>query len=138
MVNFPLHGLYTILTFPLQTDNVGYGAERRKALNAKVLDGTSSFRDAFYDMLHSVKLPFNDCISLLTQNIKLDPGFTNFYNYCTENNIPVIILSGGMEPIIRALLKELMGDAAKGIEIISNQADVKEDGSWEITYRDER
>lgn len=127
-----------MLTAAPQTDNVGYGQERRKALNSKVLDGTSSFRDAFHNMLSSVNLPFSECIDLLIKNIKLDPGFTDFYRYCTKNNIPVIILSGGMEPIIRALLKELMGDEAKGIEIISNHVDVKGDGSWEIVFRDER
>lgn len=121
------------------TDNIGFGRPSRLALNTQVLDGTLSFRDAFYTMLHSVTTPFEECIDLLLTNIKLDPGFSSFYTWCKENNIPVIILSGGMEPIIRALLEKLMGKEAAGeIEIISNHVSLQENGQWEIEYHDER
>jgi 2-hydroxy-3-keto-5-methylthiopentenyl-1-phosphate phosphatase len=40
-----------------------------------------------------------------------------------------------MEPIIRAVLSNLLGEHEKEIDIISNDADVKEDGSWVIKYR---
>lgn len=42
----------------------------------------------------------------------------------------------GMAPLIRAVLSKLIGDeeAAK-IEIIANDVEVREDGSWEIKYR---
>lgn len=41
-----------------------------------------------------------------------------------------------MAPLIRAVLSKLIGDeeAAK-IEIIANDVEVREDGSWEIKYR---
>lgn len=122
------------------TDNIGFGRSQRLSLNQKVLDGTSSFRDAFYTMLHSVTLPFQECIDLLLANIKLDPGFASFYSWCKSNSIPVIILSGGMEPIVRALLEKLMGEETAGeIEIISNHVKLNEEtGGWEIEYRDER
>lgn len=41
-----------------------------------------------------------------------------------------------MAPIIRAILAELLGEEiATEIEIIANDVDIKEDGSWEIKYR---
>ena len=40
-----------------------------------------------------------------------------------------------MEPFIRAVLSNLIGDDAKDIDIISNSVDVKPDGSWSIHYR---
>lgn len=50
--------------------------------------------------------------------------------------MPVIIVSSGMAPIIRAVLSNLVGDEdANEIEIIANDADVRPDGSWEIKYR---
>jgi 2-hydroxy-3-keto-5-methylthiopentenyl-1-phosphate phosphatase len=50
--------------------------------------------------------------------------------------VPVIIVSSGMAPIIRAVLSNLVGDEdANEIEIIANDADVRPDGSWEIKYR---
>ena len=40
-----------------------------------------------------------------------------------------------MEPLIRAVLSNLLGDDANDIEIISNSVDVHEDGSWNIKFR---
>lgn len=82
--------------------------------------------------------PFDKCVDILRKNIKLDPGFNPFYAWCRENDIPVIVLSSGMEPIIRALLKDLVGPTAEGIPIVSNQVDISEDGSWRIIYHDDR
>jgi haloacid dehalogenase-like hydrolase len=67
----------------------------------------------------------------------LDPGFPEFYDWTVEHNVPVIVLSSGMEPIIRALLAKLIGPKADGIPIISNNVDIGPDGTWKIVYRDE-
>ena len=40
-----------------------------------------------------------------------------------------------MEPIIRAVLSNLLGEHEQEIAIISNDADVKPDGTWQIKYR---
>jgi hypothetical protein len=92
-------------------------------------------------------------------DIKLDSGFKEFFQYCKSQDIPVIIVSrygkgrsalyhtielllilrvylcSGMEPLIRALLANLVGDDASDIEIISNSVDVREDGSWSLKFR---
>ena len=86
-------------------------------------------------MLDSVKMPFDECTQLLLDNIKLDPGFAKFYEWCLKNDIPVIILSSGMEPIIRALLTKLIGPSADKIDIISNDVKIHNDG-WEIVFHD--
>ena len=51
---------------------------------------------------------------------------------------PVIfaVVRSGMEPLIRAILTNLVGDEdANYIEIISNSVDVHDDGSWNLKYR---
>jgi 2-hydroxy-3-keto-5-methylthiopentenyl-1-phosphate phosphatase len=40
-----------------------------------------------------------------------------------------------MEPLIRAILSNLLGDDANDIEIISNSVDIHKDGSWNLKYR---
>lgn len=123
------------------TDNLGYGYEKRRAGNKAVLDGKMTFRDSFRDMLDSVKTPFNECIQILIKNIKLDPYFKEFYDYAKANNIPVVVLSGGMTPIITALLDHLVGE--NDIRIVSNDvgsrggADINTPGGWEIVFHDE-
>ncbi|CAE6425895.1 unnamed protein product [Rhizoctonia solani] len=118
------------------TDNVGFGYEKRRASNKEVLLGNMTFRDSFKEMLDSVHLPFDECKELLKKNIKLDTGFKEFFEWCKANDVPFIIVSSGMAPLIRAVLSNLIGeeDAAR-IDIISNDVRFDEDGSWHIIYR---
>ncbi|EHK99794.1 putative Uncharacterized phosphatase [Glarea lozoyensis 74030] len=112
----------------------GLGPTRRKELFQDVLFGRTSFRDAFKTMLDSVQLPLDH----------LDEGFKEFYEWARANNVPVVVLSGGMEPLIRALLGHLLGvEEGRGLVIMSNGVkaregmEVGEEGGWEIEYRDE-
>lgn len=123
------------------TDVLGYGRERRLAGDSAIFDGRVSFRDAFREMLDSINHPFDECIKLLIDNITLDPYFKQFYDYARANNIPVVVLSGGMTPVIDALLTHLLGD--HDIRIVSNHvgsrdgADIYTPGGWEIVYHDD-
>jgi hypothetical protein len=56
------------------------------------------------------------------------------------NNVPVIIVSSGMEPLIRAVLGSLLGEeTAKEIEIIANDVHFTDEAqvgeTWEIVFR---
>ncbi|AEO66309.1 uncharacterized protein THITE_2114324 [Thermothielavioides terrestris NRRL 8126] len=126
------------------TDNLGFGPVLRKKGNEDVLYGRRDFRDAFRDMLDSVATPFNMCIDILRKNITLDPGFKAFFEWARENNVPIVVLSGGMEPIIRALLAHLLGqEAADSLQIVSNNVaprngkSINDVGGWQIVYHDD-
>ncbi|CAG89785.1 DEHA2F23826p [Debaryomyces hansenii CBS767] len=119
------------------TENLGFGKPRRLEINDEILNERLSFQEGFSEMLKSIPTPFPKCIEYLLEHIQLDPGFKGFYQWCFERNIPVIVISSGMKPIIHALLKNLVGDEAiKNIEIISNEVNVNEDGTWNIVYKD--
>ncbi|RPD60381.1 hypothetical protein L226DRAFT_217390 [Lentinus tigrinus ALCF2SS1-7] len=121
------------------TDELGFGPEKRRQGNLDILSGKVTFRDAFHEMLDSVSgngHSFEFCKEELKKNIKLDPGFKDFYQYCKEHDIPIVIISSGMEPIIRAVLSNLIGEEdSKDIEIVSNHVDIHADGTWSIKYR---
>ena len=126
-------------------EEFGIGPKRRKEMFDDVLYGRRTFRAAFKEMLDGVSLPLNKCIEALLKNITLDEGFKEFYTWARENNIPVVVLSGGMEPIIRALLAHLIGEGeVKSLPILSNDVvarpgkNIDDEGGWEITYRDDR
>ncbi|KAF8655363.1 hypothetical protein AX16_003098 [Volvariella volvacea WC 439] len=132
----------TITTFDSNdylTDNLGYGKEKRRGGNLSVLSGKSTFRDSFREMLESIVAnghTFEECKETLRRNIKLDPGFKEFYTWCRANDIPVIIVSSGMAPLIRAVLSNLLGEeAANEIDIIANDVNVEADGKWAIQFR---
>jgi 2,3-diketo-5-methylthio-1-phosphopentane phosphatase len=126
------------------TDNLGYGKEKRVQGNHDVLYGHMHFRDSFIDMLDSIQTPFDECVATLLANIKLDPGFKEFYAWSRENNIPIVILSGGMQPVIRALLDKLLGAGTWDIQIVSNDVvaregkTINEKGGWQIKFHDDR
>ena len=94
-------------------------------------------------MMDSVKNPFPECIDLLRANIKLDPYFNDFYRWSRSVGVPVIVLSSGMTPIIRALLVHLVGPEGNDIEIVSNEVvdrppkKKEEERGWQIRFHDE-
>ncbi|KAK4134585.1 hypothetical protein BT67DRAFT_379623 [Trichocladium antarcticum] len=126
------------------TDNLGFGADRRKKGNEDVLYERRDFRDAFRDMLDSVPTPLDQCIDILRKNITLDRGFKAFYEWCRENNVPIVVLSGGMVPVIHALFAHLLGhEAADTLQIVSNDVaprdgkSINEERGWQIVFHDE-
>ncbi|KAG5992206.1 hypothetical protein E4U43_003825 [Claviceps pusilla] len=124
------------------TDNLGFGVEKRIQGNKDVLFGKKHFRDSFQEMMDSITTPYNECIDILLQNIQLDPGFKEFYDWSRENNVPIVILSGGMTPIIRALLDRLLGPGWD-IQIVSNDVtpregkSINEKDGWTIKFHDD-
>lgn len=128
------------------TDNHGFGVEKRKQGNKDTLDGTLTFRDSFQQMLDSWTTSMPETISILKKNIKVDPHFSAFMDWASANSVPVIVLSSGMVPVIRAMLDELLEakDIAAKIEIVANEAkpipphnSLDKAGGWSIQYHDD-
>jgi 2-hydroxy-3-keto-5-methylthiopentenyl-1-phosphate phosphatase len=100
--------------------------------------------DSFIKMLDSVTTPFPECVDYLVKNIKLDPHFNEYFQWALKNNIPTVILSGGMYPVIHAILKNLVGPDADKLDIVCNDAvprdgkSMDEVGGWKIKFHDER
>lgn len=101
-------------------------------------------RDAFRKMMDSIKKPFPECVDYLVKNIKLDPHFNEYYQWALQNNIPTVIVSSGMQPIIRAILRNLVGPDADKLAIVCNEVEARpgkkleEEGGWQIKYHDDR
>ncbi|AQZ18586.1 YNL010W [Zygosaccharomyces parabailii] len=120
------------------TDNLGFGKEKRLKVFDGVIDGTTTFRDAFSQMLDSIHTPFPECLDILTKHIDLDPGFKDTLKWSLENNVPIVVVSSGMRPIIKHLLTSLVGeDSINKIDIVSNEVDIHKDGEWNIVYIDD-
>ncbi|KAJ4368328.1 hypothetical protein N0V83_006684 [Neocucurbitaria cava] len=123
------------------TDNIGYGRDKRRQGNLDCLADRISFRDSFRDMMDSVTKPYDQCIQYLVDNIKLDPGFAEFFQWSLQNNIPVVVLSSGMEPVIQALLHKLVGPDASKMQVIGNNVgarqgkNINEEGGWQIVFK---
>ena len=95
--------------------------------------------------MDSIKTPYNECIKELTEKMELDPYFREFYLWAKEVNVPIVVLSSGMIPIIKALLDTLLGhDTDRTLTIIANDVesrdgkDINSEGGWQIKYHDDR
>lgn len=120
------------------TDNLGFGKEKRLNVFEGVLDGSKTFREAFWDMLESIPTPLPECIKILEKHIDLDPGFKTTFEWAQKNDVPIIVVSSGMKPIIKHLLTSLVGeDSIHKIDIISNEVEIDSDDKWRIVYRDD-
>ncbi|PWZ01907.1 hypothetical protein BCV70DRAFT_198188 [Testicularia cyperi] len=121
-------------------DTVGMGYTERRKINVEIVEERVSYREGFKQMIESVHRPFSEMEELVRRDVTLDPGFKEFYAFAKANNIPVIIVSSGMTPIIRSILSNLIGEKdANEIEVISNDVkftDPEQKGlTWELVYR---
>lgn len=130
-------------TTVLLIDKHGMGRERRMKLDQDVLAGRVHFRDAFLEMMNSITLPFEECMQILVETIEIDAGFKPFYAWARENNVPVVVLSSGIDLIIRALLDKHLG-TEWDMQIVSNTIQPREEGKsindksgWVTCLRDE-
>ncbi|KAL0260657.1 hypothetical protein SLS55_004347 [Diplodia seriata] len=126
------------------TDTIGFGHALRRQGNMDTLNNVKTFRESFKEMMDSINKPYDQCIKYLVENIKLDPGFNEFFKWSLENNVPVVVLSSGMEPIIKALLEHLVGPDYVKMQIVANnvatragKSSINEEGGWEIVFHDD-
>jgi 2,3-diketo-5-methylthio-1-phosphopentane phosphatase len=127
------------------TDNYGMGGPQRHAIMQEILDETKTFRDGFQEMLDTWNMPFSRILQILSENIGLDPGFKDFMTWARANDVPVVVLSSGMVPVITTLLKQLVGEELiKDIEIIANgtreippKNSLEEANGWTIKFHDD-
>lgn len=73
-------------------------------------------------------------------DVTLDPKFKEFHAYAKKHDIPIVVVSSGMTPIIRSIFANLIGEEdANSIDVISNEVkftDKEQVGNtWELVYR---
>lgn len=127
------------------TDNYGMGYEERRELFHAVIDNTDTFRNTFQKMLDSWKMPFPRVLDILRDNITLDPHFRDFMVWARAHDVPVIVLSSGMVPVLETLLKHLLGEELMSdIEIVANETQPRAPGNsldiadgWTIKFHDD-
>jgi 2-hydroxy-3-keto-5-methylthiopentenyl-1-phosphate phosphatase len=95
-------------------------------------------------MMDSITRPFPECVDYLVENITLDPHFNEYFQWALAHNIPTVVVSSGMTPVIRGILQKLVGPDCDKIDIICNEAvprdgkTLDQEGGWRIEYHDDR
>jgi 2,3-diketo-5-methylthio-1-phosphopentane phosphatase len=118
-------------------DAHGCGSKRREILDEQIKTGERSFREVSEEMWGSLNVPFEDGFEVMHQTLEIDPDFQAFHKFCIENKIPFNVISAGLKPILRRVLDQFLGEEDSAhIEIVANDAVIKEDGSeWKPVWR---
>ncbi len=80
---------------------------------------------------------FDDGFEIMEKTLEIDPDVRQFHKFCIENNIPCNVISAGLKPVLRKVLDSFLGgEESKHIEIVANDAEIKEDGSeWKPVWK---
>ncbi|KAK9468123.1 2,3-diketo-5-methylthio-1-phosphopentane phosphatase [Lipomyces arxii] len=118
-------------------DRHGCGAETREKLDGQINSGERSFRDVSEEMWGSLNVKFDKSMEAMNEHLEIDPDFAEFHEFCVRESIPFNVISAGLKPVLRGVLNQFLGhQTAKRIDIISNDAEISEDGSqWKVLWR---
>jgi HAD superfamily phosphoserine phosphatase-like hydrolase len=95
-------------------------------------DGSLSLREVLQLQAAHVRGSFDEVSALLRSRVALDPSFAPFVAACRARDIPVTVVSSGIEPIVRGRLAEIgLGD----LPLIANGI-VADPAGWRIEFRD--
>lgn len=83
----------------------------------------------------AVSLTFAEGMDLL-RPVEIDPGFIAFYNYAQKHNVPFVVVSCGLDIIIKEYLAWYLGEEAANVTILANYGKV-ENKKWLVSYRDD-
>jgi 2-hydroxy-3-keto-5-methylthiopentenyl-1-phosphate phosphatase len=91
-------------------DHLGCGAAYRNKLEEQFKSGERTFRDISDDMWGSLSIPFGDGFDIMEKNLKMDPGFREFHQYCVREGFPFNVISAGLKPVLQRTLDMFLGE----------------------------
>mgnify|MGYP000949904647 CR=1 FL=1 len=83
----------------------------------KLMAGEMSVREYYQSAIATAKDFTPETIAQFSSNFEIDAYFPQFYNFCTEKNIPLTILSDGFKEYINPMLEAA---GIKGANVRSN------------------
>ncbi|KAI0134467.1 2,3-diketo-5-methylthio-1-phosphopentane phosphatase [Xylariales sp. AK1849] len=118
-------------------DAHGCGTKKREVLDEQIKTGERSFREVSEEMWGSLNVPFDDGFEVMEKTLEIDPDFQSFHKWSLANDVPFNVISAGLKPILRKVLDTFLGEEdASHIQIVANDAVIKEDGSeWKPIWR---
>jgi len=106
-----------------------YVGDRWHAIEDRVEDGSLSEEQGLRREISLLRAPFREALASVLAEVPVDPGFAPFVEYCESRGWPVTIVSGGLRPIIEAVL-EARGLAR--LRVLANDLAFEDDGRWRV------
>jgi 2,3-diketo-5-methylthio-1-phosphopentane phosphatase len=94
--------------------------------------GELSLREALEREAELVRIGFDEAAALLEREVRFDPSFAGFVEACEANNVPVTIVSSGVDSLIRLALRR---EGLERLTVVANSVDALPTG-WRFRFRD--
>ena len=94
-------------------------------------DGKLSLEDTITTQYSFIHAPKNVILEEIDKVIQIRENFTLFVNLCKKLNIPIIIVSGGIDFVIRHVLNKI--GIPNTLQIVSMITEYQSDGSVKVT-----
>jgi len=98
-----------------------YGAPEWKLWEARWRRGEMSSRDCMRRQFETVRASLEEVVQTVTE-IEIRPGFREFIAWCEKRDVPVIILSDGLDLCIRAILD---GAGLSRLPVVANHGEIE-------------
>lgn len=109
------------------------GRAARQAIDAQIVSGKISFRAGYAEQFAGITLTWEEAAQFINPQTGLDYAFEPFARWAEGAQIPVTILSAGVESFIRIYLAAIQLDH---LDVRANRVQVK-DRRWRVLFRDE-
>ncbi len=106
----------------LLVEEFGEGARLRHDLLKEFESGNLSAAEVIKGELASVRVPWEEAAIGLQRQIRVDPSFPTFVDWCKAEEIPLCVLSSGLRDIVSLFIGHL------GVPIFAHSADIDPDG----------
>jgi len=104
------------------------GTDWRK-IEEQVTLGRLTEKTSLQAEFNLLKVPLEAVLTFLDDTIEIDQSFNVFVDYCSQKNINLTILSGGIDIFIERILTKY---GLQHIEFFSNSIIVKSGNQWQI------
>lgn len=92
-------------------------------------------RDAQQAAWQRVKMTLGEALAKLdAAAVRIEPAFIDFIEKCSIRRMRVCVLSRGLKPLIRAMLRE---QGIGHVEVLAHDGYVDEVGEWHVSLRDD-
>jgi HAD superfamily phosphoserine phosphatase-like hydrolase len=104
------------------TDRFGGGRQYRAAMLESIKRGELDVFDAIREELASVRISWEEAVERLRENLKIDPEFEEFVDWCNHGQIPLTVVSSGMDPVVELFIGHL------GLPWFAHPVEITEEG----------
>lgn len=108
-----------------------FGGEEWEYYEKLFNENKLSLEDTITAQYSLIRAPKDTILNALNGNVKIRENFKKFIDYCIHFDIPVIVVSGGIDFVIRHVLDDL--GIPKTVKIVSMIVEYQNNGSIQVT-----